>query len=165
MVKDIASGEGGGGPLFIANVGTHAYFAANDSNCAVNDDPINELCGKPEPHGYELWKSDGTLPGTVMVKDIRPGGADSTPLGFTALGPVVYFTAVDDQRGRELWTTDGTGGGTQRTADIYAATASACCPPGSAAPRSLTVVQGVLFFSATDGSTGEELWRFEPVAP
>ena len=28
-------------------------------------------------HGDELWKSDGTRAGTVMVKDIRPGTGDS----------------------------------------------------------------------------------------
>ena len=30
-------------------------------------------------HGRELWKSDGTASGTVMVKDIRPGEMSSEP--------------------------------------------------------------------------------------
>ena len=31
-------------------------------------------------HGRELWKSDGTKAGTVLVKDINPGdGYDSLP--------------------------------------------------------------------------------------
>ena len=30
-------------------------------------------------HGVELWKTDGTTTGTVMVKDINPGAAGSNP--------------------------------------------------------------------------------------
>ena len=29
-------------------------------------------------HGYELWKSDGTAAGTVLVKDIYPGSYGSS---------------------------------------------------------------------------------------
>ena len=29
-------------------------------------------------HGLELWKSDGTAAGTVLVKDIRPGATAAT---------------------------------------------------------------------------------------
>ena len=31
-------------------------------------------------HGRELWKSDGTRAGTVLVKDIRPRGARLTAI-------------------------------------------------------------------------------------
>ena len=30
-------------------------------------------------HGVELWKSDGTAAGTVLVKDINPGTDSSDP--------------------------------------------------------------------------------------
>jgi len=30
-----------------------------------------------DAHGVELWKSDGTIAGTALVKDILPGEADS----------------------------------------------------------------------------------------
>ena len=30
-------------------------------------------------NGNELWKSDGTAAGTVLVKDINPGGNASDP--------------------------------------------------------------------------------------
>ena len=30
-------------------------------------------------HGDELWKSDGTAAGTVLVKDINPGSDGSDP--------------------------------------------------------------------------------------
>ena len=42
------------------------YFAAFDST-----------------NGSELWKTDGTEPGTVMIKNINPGAGDSFPAEFT----------------------------------------------------------------------------------
>ena len=48
----------------------------------------NEMffAGFTAANGYELWKSDGTVSGTVMVKDMTVG-ATSTPMdGFTRLG-------------------------------------------------------------------------------
>ena len=33
-------------------------------------------------NGKELWKSDGTSSGTVMVKDIRPGSSGSWPVSI-----------------------------------------------------------------------------------
>ena len=35
--------------------------------------------------GYELWKSDGTTEGTVVVKDINPGSAGGGPGNFAYL--------------------------------------------------------------------------------
>ena len=53
MVKDINTGvDADSDPTYLANVNGTLYFRANDG--------IN---------GFELWKSDGTEAGTVMVKD------------------------------------------------------------------------------------------------
>jgi len=62
--------------------------------------------------GRELWKTDGTRDGTVLVKDIRPGGDGSSPLNFAALGDKVFFYADDGIRGAELWGSNGTDAGT-----------------------------------------------------
>src|SRR3954454_6105335 len=47
-------------PQYITSIGQVSYFTADD--------------GK---HGRELWRTDGTLTGTSLVKDINPGKADS----------------------------------------------------------------------------------------
>lgn len=76
------------------------YYAANDG--------IN---------GIELWKTDGTKTGTVLVKDINPNG-DSDPRRLTVVNNQLFFTAKTDENGRELWITDGTEQGTVLVKDI-----------------------------------------------
>src|SRR5262245_15405351 len=45
-------------PSELAALGSTTYFIADDGF-----------------HGRELWKSDGTAAGTVLVKDIKPGSS------------------------------------------------------------------------------------------
>ncbi len=55
-------------------------------------------------HGAELWQSDGTAEGTILVSDINPGAADSSPEGFEILNSnVLLFTATEAAVGAELW--------------------------------------------------------------
>ena len=57
-------------------------------------------------NGDELWKSDGTSSGTVMVKDIHSGSSSSSPYELAAVGNTLYFGA-NDGNGDELWKCDG----------------------------------------------------------
>lgn len=100
--------------------------------------------------GAELWKSDGTTAGTVLVKDIYPGALSSGVDKLVALGNTMYFTANDGTNGIELWKSDGTTAGTVMVKDIN--------PGGSSVPDQLVVFGGKLFFSASDGTYGSELW-------
>ena len=54
-------------------------------------------------HGAELWKSDGTAEGTVMVQDIRYGSRGSDISGVTNVNGTLFFTANDRTHGQELW--------------------------------------------------------------
>src|SRR4029450_9400382 len=73
-------------------------------------------------HGRELWKSDGTSAGTVMVKDIHLGVSGSFtpsfPAKLTNVNGVLYFVAGDGVHGLELWKSDGTSAGTELVKDI-----------------------------------------------
>jgi ELWxxDGT repeat protein len=68
----------------------------------------------------------------------------------------LYFSAWDSIHGRELWSTDGTAEGTTMVKDIF---------PGLDGSISgyfeyfSSVHNGILYFRANDGVSGEELWR------
>ncbi len=96
-------------------------------------------------------------PASADVDVLRPLGEDtrdSHPGSFVALpDETVLFAADDAVHGRELWRTDGTAAGTAMVADLTPG------PTGSA-PRELTVVDGIAYFTA--GATG--FWRSDGTA-
>src|SRR5262249_46384662 len=79
---------------------------------AVAVGPVAYLAGDDGLTGYELWKTDGTAAGTVLVKDIYPGSAGSSLSSLTAVNSTLFFLADDGTTGWELWKSDGTGAGT-----------------------------------------------------
>ncbi len=110
--------------------------------------------------GMELWVTDGTEAGTVLVKDIRPGSSGSDPQNFHVGNGYLFFTANDGTNGKELWRTDGTENGTVMVKDIQPGSADGI--PNSTTPNSVNefyVWNDVLYFTANDGVAGNELWR------
>jgi ELWxxDGT repeat protein len=102
--------------------------------------------------GYEdLWSSDGTAPGTVLVREVAGPDQPRTAHEPTVVGDRLYFTSWDKATGQEPWVSDGTAGGTHLLADVRPG-------PQSSASRHLTAAAEHLFFSADDGTTGQELW-------
>jgi ELWxxDGT repeat protein len=102
--------------------------------------------------GTELWVTDGSSAGTVLLKDIFSGEYPSTPRNLTRLGARIFFTAESELEGLELWTTNGTAAGTTVVKDIAPG-------PASSIPDDLVVRNGILFFSAWSPDYGRELWR------
>lgn len=109
--------------------------------------------------GRELWKTDGTERGTVVVKDINPGPASSISgrAYVTVVGSVVYFVAEDEKNGRELWRTSGSASSTRMVKNINNTSIGFGANNGSD-PTDLINVNGKLFFLADDGVNGRELW-------
>jgi ELWxxDGT repeat protein len=143
VLLDILPGSGSGfdpyptwlnGPVQ-AMVGSTLFFLADDGI-----------------HGNELWKTDGTAAGTVLVKDIYPGAHASDADWMTVAGGQIFFVADDGVHGRELWASDGTGAGTRLVRDIV---------PGAGSPviRNPRAIAHLVLFSADDGVHGRELWR------
>ena len=72
-------------------VGNTLFFIANDG-----------------VHGFELWRSDGTPDGTMLVRDIRPGlgSAFGGSEMLAVMHDTLYFIANSGEVG--LWRSDGT---------------------------------------------------------
>ncbi len=87
-------------------------------------------------HTFQLWKSDGTAAGTVVVRTFFvPGSYGSTPTHLTDMDGRLLFAADDGTHGDELWLSDGTTVGTVMVKDIH---------PGSAPskPAALIALSG-----------------------
>jgi ELWxxDGT repeat protein len=150
LVKDINRGSSNGlragnqPTSFLTAVGATLFFVARDG-----------------VRGWELWKSDGTRTGTVLVKDINasgssnPGGPGGAfPGAPTSAGGTLFFPADDGVHGFELWRSKGTKAGTVLVRDINKASDSLPCW--------LTAVGRNLFFVANSefpNLSRTELWK------
>lgn len=142
--------------------------------------------------GSELWKSDGTDAGTIIVRNIRKGdSADSNPHLLTADGASLLFNAFDGVQQR-LWQSGGTSSSTFQVADfapnkIFPANGTAFLwvqidrdhfalykMQGSTSillndsftnvETEMVAFRNRLFFTAYTASSGLELWRSDGTA-
>ncbi|WP_157208536.1 ELWxxDGT repeat protein [Mariniflexile maritimum] len=140
MVKDIYPGNNGSTayssiPLNLKEVNGALFFTAQDGI-----------------HGYELWKSDGTEAGTVMVKDLKVGINSSNPTALSNCNGTLYFQANDGPNGIEVWKSDGTESGTKMLKDPASSVVYA-------EPNEFTFLNGFVYFAATSYTIGLELFR------
>ena len=143
------------------------FHLVKDINQAKSSNPFNRIDDKLQNkftvyknyvyyqandgiNGIELWKSNGTAAGTVMVKDIAPGNASSSPSDITAYNSKIYFSAGDTLSGGTLYQSDGTAAGTTPLYDsdgkiiMYA--------------HSFTIVNGKLYFVKIGNGQNSKLW-------
>jgi MYXO-CTERM domain-containing protein len=136
LVKDIAAGSGPSSrPSRFTSMGDALYFIARDAS-----------------GGRELWRTDGTEANTFRVANVPDNLGMGAVMNIAGVvGSTLYFVANEASTGIELWKTDGTEATTSRVKDIA---------PGllDSGPSAFAVLDGVLYFTANDGS-GPELWR------
>ncbi len=106
----------------------------------------------PAPRDTQLWVTDGTRPGTRLLR--RPLSLSDeygSPV-YAVNGQLAFFSAFEGGgAGIEPWVTDGTVAGTRRLHDVA---------PGrvSSFPGSFLRVGSRVFFSAYDETQAGQLW-------
>jgi ELWxxDGT repeat protein len=124
----------------------------SDSYAMANVNGTLFFDAKSVANGFELYRSDGTPGGTMLVADLNPGPGGSYPKDLTNVNGSLFFQATDGSHGYELWESNGTAAGTTMLSDINSG-------PAGSYPHWLTNVNGTLFFDATDGTNGFQLWE------
>jgi len=180
LLKDIMTGTNSSNPTGLVPLTYAVYFLANTSNSqrdlyktqgtgatttivkaftdtnslAYNMYKVNNkliFAAYTLQYGAELWVSDGTEAGTVLLKDIYTGTNSAFPIFYGAINfsgieynGKFFFSAANNNYNYEPWYTDGTTSGTLCLKEINA--------NGGSSPQSFVVCNNMLYFIAYDGT-------------
>ncbi len=134
---DLAPGARGSFPHGVVTFGDLTLFAANVPGL-----------------GEELWRTDGTAAGTLLVGDAFVGTSSGFPRYLGRLEDEAYFRLCDEESGCEVWGTSGAVGSLHRLTDFA---------PGAASsnPTSAGVAGGRLFLNMIADAGAEDLVALE----
>jgi ELWxxDGT repeat protein len=129
-------------PLF-ANMGSNPAFFCTYNNAVY-------FSGYRPVDGRELWKTDGTAAGTVLVRDITSGSSD--PSGMKVYNGLLYFSAFHPDQNFALYKSDGTTAG---TTVVEAPNAGG---PILTSDATFHLFKGKLFFEAMNDLGFHNIW-------
>lgn len=149
LLKDINPGASGSDPFVLGIVGSRLIFFALDSTGKKNlwssdgtpsgtikisqieqfSNQTSDFCITDSliyfvaydiQYGNEIWVTDGTITGTHLTKDVRPGPLSFCNSNFQLFGldNRLFFAANDGIHNNDLWVSDGTEIGTHLIVDI-----------------------------------------------
>jgi ELWxxDGT repeat protein len=176
LVEDIQPGQFSSYPRNLQNVNGTLFFTAGGSIMKTDGSSITQVTSGPSVSEFTnlngtlyftvgkangaqaLWKTDGSLATTVLVKEIGPQviSGSSFPSDLTASGSKIYFVANDGLHGAEIWSSDGTAAGTTLLKDLNPNLLDGFF---GSDPRYLTDVDGTLFFAAKPYNGIQQLWQ------
>ena len=133
---------------------------------------VRSISGNERMLSFEHLEARRVLAGDIqLLRDLNTNLSkdSSDPRQFTEVGSLAYFVAKTVAEGTELWRTDGTPAGTYLVKDINPGTGDAFHPlstigSGESSVHFLSNVNGNLYFRATDGVHGYQLWQSDGTA-
>lgn len=137
LLKDIYPGVATSG----FNAGTP--YSGNPNNFVAGNGIIY-FAASAGNDTHEIWKTDGTVAGTTMVKDVYSGIQGYALSNLITLNGILFFTVYGGASGNELWKSDGTIGGTELVKSMS----------GDNFTNHITVMNATLYFLEGDG-----LWK------
>jgi ELWxxDGT repeat protein len=140
LAQEIRSNDSN--PRFLTDVNGTLYFSADDGL-----------------HGPSLWKSDGTAAGTSLAFDSIPGATGTNPTQLVSWNGALYFFTGNPYFG-SLMRTAGPLSGVTTLAPLAPEplpTDSNFSQTWCNFPRAVPF-NGQLYFGASDGTSGFELW-------
>lgn len=136
LVKDVSQMTRSSDCGFFTKVGSTGFFVADDYY-----------------HGSELWKTDGTTEGTVLVKDILPGISSGFNINcdLVDFNNTLFFIRGEWGEDLELWKSNGTESGTVIVKVLT---------PGNFIISDSYIVNGkLLFFVEDEDNSTLYLWK------
>jgi len=109
-----------------------------------------------DPRARDLWRTDGTLEGTVLVKTFQPRGERYPGLGpadLTVAGGTLFLIDDDQASDWGLWRSDGTPEGTFQLREFRSGGV------GDARSDGFAVLDGSIYLTIDDGYGSWGLWR------
>lgn len=151
-------------------------IAPNSSSSMENDAYIGPQFTKVENTVFfraalDLYKTDGTTDGTVLVKPNMPYGWISETSLFMEYNGLLIFKGRTAANGDELWVSDGTDAGTTMLKDINPGSGNGILNSNVywnnqfavSNRKSYAVLNGYLFFTAFNG-VSYAIWRTDGTA-
>jgi ELWxxDGT repeat protein len=144
------------------NTAAAASGLTDDTQSAVMDN-ILFFTTNNDANDNELWKSDGTETGTVLVKSIKAVLKGTKIESMTVSGNTLFFVASTIDSGAELWKSDGTEEGTIIVTELgKGATGAGIFVPANTKDKNKRMIayRGNVYFNTPQGvfkSDGTEI--------
>jgi ELWxxDGT repeat protein len=119
------------------------------------DGTIYIAADQPDFTGPALYRTNSQKTSLIKVSDVIVGPLANVPRAMRAHNGYLFFNGYTEAYGEELYRSDGTEEGTIRLTDISP-------NEGFGRPLNFYSFNESLYFAASDGESGMELWRFNP---
>jgi ELWxxDGT repeat protein len=152
LVEDAVAGGGinpgslSSSPQFLTNVGGTLYFQA--THFAT---------------GKQIWRINGAGIAELVDDGVAGGFAVDSLQSLTNVAGTLYFVGKLESTGVELWRVNSSG--MEELVEDAIPGGGLSPGAGNSNPKNLVNVNGTLFFSANDGTNGEEIWRINGLGP